>query len=158
VLTVGNDAGRVERMLEEGSLCCPVCGGRLAGWGHALERVVFEPVGFQNLATGVGLGFYGSLVFVDEAAEDVPALDLLLGEVGDGVVGPGRAELAAAMGSPPVVVGLVPGQDRPQVPLAEDQHPVGDLRPGGAHESFRIGVVPHRQLHLIRSIGTDVSG
>jgi hypothetical protein len=43
VLTVGNDAARVERMLEEGSLCCPVCGGRLARWGYALERVVFGP-------------------------------------------------------------------------------------------------------------------
>jgi hypothetical protein len=41
VLTVGNDAERVERMLGEGSLCCPVCGGWLARWGYALERVVF---------------------------------------------------------------------------------------------------------------------
>jgi hypothetical protein len=34
------------------------------------------------------------LVFVDEAAEDGLALDLLLGEVGDRVAGPGWAELA----------------------------------------------------------------
>ena len=26
------------------------------------------------------------------------------------------------------------------MPLAEDQHPVGDLRPGGEHEPFRIGI------------------
>jgi hypothetical protein len=26
-------------------------------------------------------------------------------------------------------MGLVLGQDRPQVPLAEDEHPVGDLCP-----------------------------
>ena len=45
-------------------------------------------------------------------------LDLLLGEVGGRVVGPGRAELAAAMGSPSVVVALVLGQDRLQMPLA----------------------------------------
>jgi hypothetical protein len=44
------------------------------------------------------------------------------------------------------------------MPLAEDKHPVGDLGPGGEHEPFRIGIAPHRQLHLIRSIGTDVSG
>jgi hypothetical protein len=31
---------------------------------------------------------------------------------------------------------LVLSQDRPQVPFAEDQHPVGDLRPGGEHEPF----------------------
>jgi Domain of unknown function (DUF6431) len=43
VLTVGNDAARVERMLEEGSLGCPVCGGRLARWGHARKRTVFGP-------------------------------------------------------------------------------------------------------------------
>jgi hypothetical protein len=41
---------------------------------------------------------------VDEAAEDGLALDPLLSEVADGMVGPGRAECAAAMGSPSVVV------------------------------------------------------
>jgi hypothetical protein len=49
------------------------------------------------------------------------------------VVGPGRAELAAAMGLPSVVVRLVVGQDRPQMSFAEDQQPVGDLGPGGEH-------------------------
>jgi len=43
VLTVGNDAAGVERMLEEGSLGCPVCGGRLARWGYARPRVIFGP-------------------------------------------------------------------------------------------------------------------
>ena len=43
MLTVGSDAARVERMLEEGSLACPVCGGRLARWGYGLERRVFGP-------------------------------------------------------------------------------------------------------------------
>jgi hypothetical protein len=56
------------------------------------------------------------------------------------VVGPGRVELTAAMGTTPVVMGLVLGQDRPQMPLAEDQHPVGDLGPGCEHEPFRIGI------------------
>ena len=50
------------------------------------------------------------------------------------MVGPGRVQLAAAMGPAPVVMGLVLGQDRPQVPLAEDQHPVRDLGPGGHPE------------------------
>jgi len=40
----------------------------------------------------------------------------------------------------PVVMGIVLGQDHPQVPLAEDQHPVGDLRPGGEHVPLCIGV------------------
>jgi len=41
VLTVGMDARGVERMLEEGGLSCPGCGGRLARWGYAQRRVVF---------------------------------------------------------------------------------------------------------------------
>jgi hypothetical protein len=38
------------------------------------------------------------------------------------------------MGAPPVVMSRVIGQDQPQMPFAEDQHPVGDLGPGGEHE------------------------
>jgi hypothetical protein len=56
------------------------------------------------------------------------------------VIGLGRAELAAAMGPSPVVVPGIFGQDRPQVPFAEDQHPVGDFGPGSEDESFGIGV------------------
>jgi len=66
------------------------------------------------------------------------------------VVGPGRAKLAAAMGWSSVVVGLVPGQDRPQVSFAEDQHPVGDLGPGAEHDPLRIGIrarAPGRDLY-----------
>ena len=69
-------------------------------------------------------------------------LDSLLGKVCDGVIRPRRAELAAAMRAAPVVMGLIPGQDRSQMPFAEDQHPVGDLGPGGKHEPFRISVRP----------------
>jgi hypothetical protein len=83
-------------------------------------------VGFQNSAISPELGLGGgSLVFADEAAKDGPTLDSLLGEVGGRMVGPGWVELAAAMGTTPVVMGLVLGQDGPQMPLAEDQHPVG---------------------------------
>jgi len=98
------------------------------------------------------------LVFVEEAAEGGPAQDSLLGEVGNRVVGPGRVELAAAVGASSVVVSLIVGQDRPQMPLAEDQHPVGDLRPDGEHEPFRIGIGRRCRLHPIQMIGTGVSG
>ena len=70
------------------------------------------------------------------------------------MIGLGRAELAAAMGSPSVVMALVLSQDRPQVPFAEDQHPVGDLRPGGEDEPFRMSVGPRRQLHPFQMIDT----
>lgn len=43
MLTVGNDPASVERMLEKGQLGCPLCGGRLGGWGRARERTVFGP-------------------------------------------------------------------------------------------------------------------
>ena len=56
------------------------------------------------------------------------------------MVGPGRAELAAAVGSSSVVAGLVLGKDAAQVAFAEDEHPVGDLGPGGEHEPFGVGV------------------
>jgi hypothetical protein len=81
-------------------------GGRYRGGGNG------RPVGFQNSVTSPDLGFLGgSLVFVDEAAEDGTALDLLLGEIRDRVVGAGRAEMPAAVGAASVVVGLVLGQD-----------------------------------------------
>ena len=60
--------------------------------------------------------------------------------------------MAAAMGSPSVVMDLVLGQDRPQMPFAEDEHPVGELGPGGEHESFRMSVrswAPGRDLHSL---------
>jgi hypothetical protein len=41
LLTVGKDALGVERRLAAGLLVCPACGGRLAGWGHARQRLVF---------------------------------------------------------------------------------------------------------------------
>jgi len=64
--------------------------------------------GFQNCATGLELGFQAARsYFADETAEHGPALDPLPGEVGDGVVWPGRAELTAAMRSSSVVMGLV---------------------------------------------------
>jgi hypothetical protein len=40
VVTVDGDARVVERRLAAGRLRCPVCQGRLAGWGHARLRVI----------------------------------------------------------------------------------------------------------------------
>jgi hypothetical protein len=50
------------------------------------------------------------------------------------------------------------GENRPQVPFAEDQHPVGDLGPGGEDEPFGVSVGRHRRLHRMKMIGTVVSG
>ena len=63
------------------------------------------------------------------------------------------------MGAPSVVVALILGQDRLQMSLAEDQHPVGDLCPGGEHEPLRVTVrsrTPRRDLRdLDGSVGQD---
>jgi hypothetical protein len=37
---------------------------------------------------------------------------------------------------------VVLGQDRPQMPLADHQHPVSDFGPGGGYESLGISVRP----------------
>jgi hypothetical protein len=76
---------------------------------------------------------------VDEAAEDWVALDRLMGEAGDGLAGPGRAELMAAMGLS-VVVRASSARTGCWWALAEDQHPAGDFGPGAEQEPFRIGI------------------
>jgi len=77
-----------------------------------LERWFIEltqPVGFQNSATGVDLGFYAARSYsLMRPPSTGRALGPLLVEVGDGVIGAGWAELEAAMGAPCVVVGLAP--------------------------------------------------
>jgi len=46
------------------------------------------------------------------------------------------------MWPPRVVMGRVHGKHPAQVPLSEDQHPVGDLGPHGQHETFGKAVRP----------------
>jgi len=69
-----------------------------------------DPVGFQNSATVPDLGFYAARSY-SLLRPPRTALDLLLGEVRDKVVGAGRVEMPAAVGAASVVVGLVLGQD-----------------------------------------------
>jgi hypothetical protein len=57
-----------------------------------------------------------------------------------------------------IVVGLVLAQEPPQMGLVPDEGPVEELATASADPAFGYRVTPHRQLHLIRSIGTDASG
>jgi hypothetical protein len=57
-----------------------------------------------------------------------------------------------------VVEVLVLAQDGHQVALVPDQGPVQQLAPAAADPAFHDRVVPHRQLHPIRVIGTVASG
>jgi hypothetical protein len=45
-----------------------------------------------------------------------------------------------------------------QMPLIPDQGPVEQLAAAGQHPALHDRVAPHRQLHLIRMIGTGLSG
>ena len=59
-------------------------------------------------------------------------------------------QFQGSVGSPAVIVTGVLGKDVAQVPLTEDQHPVGDLGPGREHEPLRVGVrqgTPRLDLH-----------
>jgi hypothetical protein len=87
-------------------------------------------VGAGNSVTSCDLG-----IFMDQAAEAIPALDTH--------TGPFSGWMCAASGrvllQRPVlivVVGVL-GQDQPQVPFAGDQHPVQALAAGTAHPAFR---------------------
>jgi len=61
------------------------------------------------------------------------------------------------MGSPSVVMGLVLGQDHPQMPFAEDEHPVGDLCPDREHKPFRVAVrAGHRAVPWKKSAASIV--
>ena len=83
--------------------------GAQAGAGAAFG-VPSQPVGFQNSVTVADLGFYAARSYsLMRPPRTGQALDPFLGEVGGRVAGPGRAELAAAMGASSVVVGRVLG-------------------------------------------------
>jgi len=102
-------------------------------------------------------------VLVEDAPEAVASADMKVGgggqfrdRRGQRVQWPGvRDSLMRPMG---VVELLELTQSVQQVLLVPDQGPVEQFAAAGLHPSLYERVVPHRQLHLIRSIGTDVSG
>ena len=97
-----------------------------------------RPVGRQNSATVFDQGFCVARSY-SLMRPPRTGRRLIRSREGPAIGWSGREELTAAMGSSSVVVGLVLSQDRPQVAVTEDQHPVGDLRPGGEHEPFGAG-------------------
>jgi hypothetical protein len=77
------------------------------------------PVGFQNSATGIDLGIYAARSYSLMRPQNGLPLDRPPGEVGDGMVGPRQAELAAVVGSSSVVVAVNRSTDvrRPRITL-----------------------------------------
>lgn len=96
-----------------------------------------------------------------ETTEDLLSANLVLGEVDlrRPDVSVSRWQLAQGAVRPgAVVVEQVLGQYPAQVMLVHDQQPVEELTAQGADHPFADGVVPHRQLHPVRMIGTAASG
>jgi hypothetical protein len=96
---------------------------------------------------------------MDHATSAVTPLDPELVQAGD-AVGQRAERRGLLQGSVrPVGVAeiLVLPQRGHQVPLVPDQRPVQQLPPAAANPAFHDRVAPHRQLHPIRTIGTDAS-
>ena len=92
----------------------------------------------------------------DRAGQFTEFFDAFLANVGiEAVKIPPRSPRANAYAER-----FVLGQYRPQVPLAEDEHPVGDLGPGSEHEPFGKGVCARapRRDHYRSDPGTGQDG
>ena len=61
------------------------------------------------------------------------------------MIGAWREKSQRSMWPPLVVVGAVPGEDGPQVPVTEDQDAVGEFGSGGQDESFGEAVRPRQR-------------
>jgi hypothetical protein len=119
-------------------------------------------VPLQNAVTWSGLqvrrlSLCGPVVLVDHA-EHLPALHRRVQRYDGRLVMIGWLLVPGLVRPVPVVVPGVGPQHCPQVSFAVDKHPVRALGPDGPHPAFGVTVGPHRRLHLIQMIGTDVSG
>lgn len=102
-------------------------------------------------------------ILVEDAAKTIASVDAEAG--GGGRTGDRCGQCAqwpdvsdSLMRSVGVVELLELVQCVEQVPLVPDQGPVEQFAAAGLHGPLDLGLTPHRQLHLIRVIGTDVSG
>ena len=64
----------------------------------------------------------------------------------------------ALVGPAGVVEGFELAQGMPEVVLVPGQGAIGELTAAGLNPPLHDRVAPHRQLHLIRAIGTIASG
>jgi hypothetical protein len=97
-------------------------------------------------------------IFMNHAPGAVSPLNPEMVEVGDAVGqrAQWRGLLEGSVRPVSIVKILVLPQHHHQVPLIADQGPVQELAAKGADDPLADRVAPHRQLHLIRMIGTDV--
>jgi hypothetical protein len=99
-------------------------------------------------------------IFVDDATRTVKPLDPEVVQVGDAIwQGPQWRGLAQRTVRPVRIVEVfVLPQHRHEVALVPDQGSVQQFSPAAAYPPLHDRIAPHRQLHPIRTIGTDASG
>jgi hypothetical protein len=97
---------------------------------------------------------------MNHASGAVTSLDAEMAQVGD-IVGQWAQRSGLFQGAVRpvgVIEILVLAKDDHQVPLVPGQRPVEQLLAAAADPALHDRIAPHRQLHPIRSIGTDASG
>jgi Homeodomain-like domain len=105
MVTVGVVAGVVERRLAEGGLRCPGCAGRLAGWGHARERVVRGEGGIgwrlrPRRSRCGGCGVTHVLLPVSCLLRRADGVAVIWAALAASAAGAGHRKIAAALGRP----------------------------------------------------------
>lgn len=103
-MTVNDDPVGVERLLVAGGLRCPVCAGRLAGWGWARPRVVRAWVGRWRVrprrARCAGCAVTHVLLPVGVLARRADTVDVVGGALQARAAGLGAGPVAVLAGRP----------------------------------------------------------
>ena len=108
------------------------------------------------MGAGNGVTLCDLCVFADDAAETVSPQNTHAAHFYGWMETPGgRILLQRPVRTMSVVMIGVLAEDQPQVPFADDQHPVQALAAGAAHPALRDRVASHRQRHPVQMIGTD---
>lgn len=105
MVTVGVIAGMVEQRLAAGRLRCPGCSGRLAGWGHARERVIRGQGGIgwrlrPRRARCRGCGVTHVLLPVSCLLRRADEAAVIWAALTASAAGTGHRKIAAALGCP----------------------------------------------------------
>ena len=111
-----------------------------------------EFVGAENLCH--------QAIFMNNAADAVTPLNPEMIQVGDAVGqrAQWRGLLEGSVRPVGIVKVLVHPQHHHQVTLVPDQGPVQQLTSAAANPPLHDRIIPRRQLHPIRTTGTDASG
>ena len=138
----------------------------------APHHVLLPESGFSDqcaddLVEGLGLAVWVPItpstscdqaIFVDQATDGSLSSDAVLVEIDRfGQRFQRRGAVQGAVRPMLVVVALVIAQDPPQMVLVPDEGAVQELASPSPDPAFGDRVAPHRQLHLIRAIGTVAS-